>query len=47
MGRTRTWGYAFVTSRHYMNMMNPDYEKVGVGLVMVGAALYLTNDFSE
>ena len=32
---------------HYMNMMNPDYKTVGVGLVMVGTALYLTNDFSE
>jgi hypothetical protein len=30
-----------------MNMMNPSYHSVGVGLVMVGSSLYLTNDFSD
>ncbi len=32
---------------HYMNMMNPSYHTVGVGLIMVGSSLYLTNDFSD
>jgi uncharacterized protein YkwD len=32
---------------HYMNMMNPAFTKVGVGLTMVGTSLYLTNDFSQ
>jgi hypothetical protein len=32
---------------HYMNMMNPKFRRVGVGLVDVGGKLYLTNDFSE
>jgi uncharacterized protein YkwD len=32
---------------HYMNMMNPSYHRVGVGLLMVGDSLYLTNDFSQ
>jgi uncharacterized protein YkwD len=32
---------------HYMNMMNPAQKRVGVGLLMVGTSLYLTNDFSE
>ncbi|MDB5215626.1 MAG: hypothetical protein JWO86_3553 [Myxococcaceae bacterium] len=32
---------------HYMNMMNPAYHTVGIGLVMVGTSLYLTNDFSD
>jgi uncharacterized protein YkwD len=32
---------------HYTNMMNPAYHTVGVGLVMVGSSLYLTNDFSD
>jgi hypothetical protein len=44
MGRTTSWGYVFLT---YTNMMNPVYHTVGVGLVMVGSALYLTNDFSD
>jgi hypothetical protein len=30
-----------------MNMMNPAYHTVGIGLVMVGTSLYLTNDFSD
>jgi uncharacterized protein YkwD len=32
---------------HYMNMMNPAMKRLGVGLLMVGTSLYLTNDFSE
>ena len=32
---------------HYMNMMNPKFRRVGVGLVDVGGTLYLTNDFSQ
>jgi len=32
---------------HYMNMMNPLFRKVGIGLVMVNSELYLTNDFSQ
>ncbi len=32
---------------HYMNMMNPKFHRVGVGLFMVGTSLYLTNDFSN
>jgi uncharacterized protein YkwD len=32
---------------HYMNMMNASFTRVGVGLLMVGDRLFLTNDFSE
>jgi hypothetical protein len=32
---------------HYMNIMNPKFRRIGVGLVDVGGKLYLTNDFSE
>ncbi|MBX3189589.1 MAG: CAP domain-containing protein [Labilithrix sp.] len=32
---------------HYMTMMEPKYKRVGVGLLMVGPRLYLTNDYSE
>ena len=32
---------------HYMNMMNPKFRRIGVGLVDVGGKLYLTNDFSQ
>jgi hypothetical protein len=32
---------------HYTNMMNPDYHRLGVGLLEVGGQLYLTNDFSQ
>ena len=32
---------------HYMNMMNPLFRRVGVGLATVDGELYLTNDFSE
>lgn len=32
---------------HYMNMMNPVFRKVGIGLIMVNSELYLTNDFSQ
>lgn len=32
---------------HYMNMMNPKFRRVGVGIVDVGGKLYLTNDFSD
>ena len=32
---------------HYMNIMNPKFRRVGVGLVDVGGKLYLTNDFSQ
>ena len=32
---------------HYMNIMNPKFRRVGVGLVDVGGSLYLTNDFSQ
>jgi uncharacterized protein YkwD len=31
---------------HYENIMNPAYDRLGVGLVEVGNMLYLTNDFS-
>jgi len=30
---------------HYMNMMNGQFTRVGVGLLEVGGHLYLTNDF--
>lgn len=32
---------------HYMNMMNPKFRRVGIGLVDVNGKLYLTNDFSQ
>ena len=32
---------------HYMNLMNPKFRRIGVGLVDVGGKLYLTNDFSQ
>jgi hypothetical protein len=32
---------------HYVNMMNPVYTRLGVGLLEVGGLLYLTNDFSN
>jgi hypothetical protein len=32
---------------HYMNMMNPDFKRLGVGLLEVQGKLYLTNDFSN
>jgi len=32
---------------HYMNMMNASFHRVGIGLLMVGNSLYLTNDFSQ
>ncbi len=32
---------------HYMNMMNPKFTRVGVGLIEVSGHLYLTNDFSD
>ena len=32
---------------HYMNLMNPKFRRLGVGLVDVGGKLYLTNDFSQ
>jgi uncharacterized protein YkwD len=32
---------------HYENMMNPQYTRLGVGLIEVGMLLYLTNDFSD
>jgi hypothetical protein len=32
---------------HHDNMLNPKYRRVGIGLVYVGGALYLTNDFSD
>jgi hypothetical protein len=31
---------------HYENIMNPQFTRVGVGLLEVGDKLYLTNDFS-
>jgi uncharacterized protein YkwD len=31
---------------HYENIMNPAYDRLGVGLLSVGNKLYLTNDFS-
>ena len=31
---------------HYTNMMNPQFTRLGVGLVEVAGHLYLTNDFS-
>jgi len=32
---------------HYMNMMNAQFKRVGVGLLEVNGSLYLTNDFSD
>ena len=32
---------------HYENMMNPRFRRVGIGILMVGGKMYLTNDFSE
>jgi hypothetical protein len=32
---------------HYMNMMNSQFKRVGVGLLEVNNKLYLTNDFSD
>lgn len=32
---------------HYMNMMNAQFTRVGVGLLEVNGSLYLTNDFSN
>ena len=32
---------------HYDNMVNPDYTRLGVGLLEVKNQLYLTNDFSD
>jgi uncharacterized protein YkwD len=32
---------------HYVNLMNPVYTRLGVGLLEVGGRLYLTNDFSD
>jgi hypothetical protein len=31
---------------HYENIMNPAYDRLGVGLLEIGGKLYLTNDFS-
>jgi hypothetical protein len=32
---------------HYLNIMNPNFTRLGVGLVEVNGKLYLTNDFSS
>lgn len=32
---------------HHDNMLNPKFRRVGIGLVLNGNELYLTNDFSE
>ena len=32
---------------HHDNMLNPKMKRVGIGLVYVGAKLYMTNDFSN
>jgi uncharacterized protein YkwD len=32
---------------HYENIMNPQFTRVGIGLLEVGDKLYLTNDFSS
>ena len=32
---------------HYDNMMNPNFRRVGIGLVYAGGRLYMTNDFSD
>lgn len=32
---------------HYMNMMNSQFKRLGVGLLEVNGELYLTNDFSD
>lgn len=32
---------------HYENVLGPAHRRVGVGLVLVGGALFLTNDFSD
>ena len=32
---------------HHDNMLNPQFRRVGIGLVMDGNELYLTNDFSQ
>ena len=34
------------THGHYENIMNPQFTRLGVGLLEVGDKLYLTNDFS-
>jgi uncharacterized protein YkwD len=32
---------------HHDNMLNPKFRRVGIGLVIDGNELYLTNDFSQ
>lgn len=32
---------------HYDNMMNPRFRRIGVGLVVEGGKLYMTNDLSD
>jgi uncharacterized protein YkwD len=32
---------------HYMNIVNPRFTRLGVGLLLVGGRLYMTNDFSS
>jgi uncharacterized protein YkwD len=32
---------------HYTNMMDTQYNRLGVGLLEIGGRLYLTNDFSD
>ncbi len=32
---------------HHDNMLNPEYGRVGIGLIVDGDKLYLTNDFSK
>jgi hypothetical protein len=32
---------------HYMNMMNSQFTRLGVGLLEINGSLYLTNDFSN
>jgi uncharacterized protein YkwD len=32
---------------HHDNIVNPRYRRVGIGVLFVGGALYLTNDFSD
>jgi uncharacterized protein YkwD len=32
---------------HHDNIVNPRYRRVGIGILLVDGALYLTNDFSD
>ena len=32
---------------HYVNLMNPDYHRVGIGVVVQGGTTWLTEDFTD